>query len=95
MLSCEIGKHFKNNYFEEHLWTSASKFSWKKTPTYVFSCEYCELFKNTYFVDDLQTADSETLVRESLFNKAANLMAWMHLTVLKRDSSTGISLWIL
>ena len=25
MLSCEIYKLFKNNYFEEHLWTSPSK----------------------------------------------------------------------
>ena len=25
MLSCEIYKLFKNNYFEEHLWMSASK----------------------------------------------------------------------
>ena len=37
----------------------------------MFSCEFVKLFKNTYFVDDLQTADSQTPVRESLFNNVA------------------------
>ena len=69
--SCEICKLFKNNYFEQHLWMSASKllnlflfliFLKKETPTKVFSCEFCKLFKNTYFVEYLQTTGSETLV---------------------------------
>ena len=67
----------------------------KETPTQVFSCEFCELFKNSYFVEDLQTTGSETLVWGSLFNKNARVTAWRPLTVLERDSSTGISLWIL
>ena len=30
MLSCEFGEIFKNNYFEEHLWTTASKLYLKR-----------------------------------------------------------------
>ena len=40
-------------------------------------------------------AGSKTLVRGFLFNKVASLMAWRPLTVLERDSSTGIVLLIL
>ena len=60
----------------------------------MFSSEFWELFKNTYIVEDLQTAGSEAPVSGSLLNKVASLTAWKHLTVLERDSSTGISLWI-
>ena len=55
----------------------------------------CELFKNTYFKEQLRTAGSETLVQGFLFNKVASLMAWRPLTVLERDSSTGIFLQVL
>ena len=55
---CEICKLFKSNYFEEHLWTSASKLYLKTDPAQVFSCEFFELVKNTYFVEDLWTAGS-------------------------------------
>ena len=95
MLSCETCKLLKKNYFEEHLWMSASNFYLKETLTQVFSREFCELFKNTYFVEDLRRAGSETIVRGSLFNKVASLTTWTHLTVLERDSSTGTSLRIL
>ena len=61
----------------------------------MFSPKFCELIKNTYFVEDLRTAVSETPVWGSVFNIAAHLTAWTHLTVSKRDSSTGIFLWIL
>ena len=54
----------------------------------------CELFKNTYFKEHLRTAGSKTLVRGFFFNKVASL-AWRPLTVLERDSSTGIFLQIL
>ena len=95
VLSCEIYKLFKNNYLEEHLWTSASKHYLKETRTQVLSCEFCELFQNIYFLEDLQTASSETPVRGSFFNKVASLTAWWLLTVLERDWRTPISLWIL
>ena len=36
-------------YFEEHLWTSASKLIYKETTIPVFFCEFCELFKDIYF----------------------------------------------
>ena len=37
-------------------------------------------------------AGSKTPVRGFLFNKVASLTAWRSLTVLERDSSTGIFL---
>ena len=61
----------------------------------MFSCEFCELFKNTFFVEDLRNSGSETPLRGSLFNKVGSLTAWTYLTGLERDSSKGISLWIL
>ena len=67
----------------------------KETPAQVFSREFCELFKNTYFVEDLRNSAFETPLRGSLFNKVGSLTAWTYLTGLERDSSTGISLWIL
>ena len=87
VLSREIYKLFKNNYFEEHLWN---------TRTQLLSCEFCELFKNIYFLEYLQTASSETPVRGSFFNKVtsltAGLTAWRLLTVLESDCRTVISL---
>ena len=50
MLSCEICEIFKNNYFEEHLWTTASKLYLKRDSDKMFSCEFCKLFTNTYLV---------------------------------------------
>ena len=47
------------------------------------------------FKEHVRTAGSKTLVRGFLFNKVASLMAWRPLTVLERDSSTGIFLQIL
>ena len=80
LLSWETWKLFKSNYFEEHLWTSASKLYLKRDSNMVFSCEFCDLFRNTYFVKDLQTTGSERPVRGSLFNRVASQMAWRHLT---------------
>ena len=62
MFSCKICKLSKNHYFEEHLWTSASK-------------NYLKRDSNTGFfvwilwiiVEDLQTASLETLFRGSAF----------------------------
>ena len=95
VLSCEICKLFKNNYFEDYLWMSASKRYLKRDSNTGVSREFCELFKNTYFVEDLRRAGSETTVRGSLFNKVASLTTWTHVAVLERDSSTGTSLRIL
>ena len=92
---CQIYKVFKNNYFEERLWTSASKHYLKRDSNSGASCEFCKLFKNTYFLEDLRTACSETPVRRSFFKNVASLTAWKLLTVLERDCRTGISLWIL
>ena len=67
----------------------------KETPTQVLFCEFCEFFKSICFVEHLRTAGSETLVSGSLFNKVASLTTWRLVALLERDSSTGISLWIL
>ena len=100
VFSCEIYKPFKNNYFQEHLWTSASASLFGDSKK-VLSCEFCKLFKNTYFLEDLQTASSETSVRTAssetsmrkfFFNKVASLTAWRLLTVLERDCRRDISL---
>ena len=74
MLSCEICELFKNNYFKEQLWMSASKLYLKETPTQVFSREFCELFKKIYFSEDLRTADSMKHQCGSLSLK--KLQAW-------------------
>ena len=95
MLSSKIWEIFKNNYVEEHLWTTASELIKKETPKQVFSCECCELFKNIYFKEHLQTAGSKTPVQGFRFNKDASLTAWRPLTVLERDPRTDIFLWIL
>ena len=73
MLSREIYKLFKNNYFEKYQWTSASKYYLKRESTQLFSCEFCELLKNIYFLEDLQTASSETPLRESFFSEFCEL----------------------
>ena len=65
VLSCEICKLSKNNYFEEHLWTSASKLYLKRDSNTGVFCEFCELFRNTYFVKDLRTAGSNTRCPEN------------------------------
>ena len=88
-------KLFNSNYFEKHLWMSDSKLYLKRDSNIGVSREFCELFKNTYFVEDLRMTGSETPVRGSLFNKVRSLTAWTHLTVLERNSNTGVSLWIL
>ena len=95
VFSCEIWKFFKKNYFAEHLWTFTSKLYLKRDSNTGVFLWFCVLFKNTYFVKDLWMAGSETPVWGSLFNKVASLTTWRHLTVLERDSSTGISLWVL
>ena len=75
VFSCEICKLFKNNYFEEHLWTSASKHYLKRDSNSCPSCEFCKFFKNTYFLEDLRTACPETPVRGSFFKNVASLTA--------------------
>ena len=75
-LPFETCKIFKNIYFEEHLWTTASKLSLKRNSNTGVFLRICELFKNIYLVEYLQTTGSQMLVRGSLFNKVASLMAW-------------------
>ena len=95
MLSCEIYKLFKNNYFEEHLWTSASKHYLKRDSNTDAFLWILWITQEHLFLEELQTASSETLVRGSFFNKVASVTAWRLLTVLERDWGTVISLWIL
>ena len=55
------------------------------------------LILDKLFLKYFYPAGKTTLQKPSLIrvNKVAILTAWPHLTVLERDSSTGISLWIL
>ena len=64
----------------------------KETPTQVFPCEFFKSFKDINFNELLRTAGSKIPVRGFLFNKAASMTVWRPLTVLERDSSTGILL---
>ena len=75
MPSCETCEIFNNSYFEEHLWTTASKLIQKETPTQAFFCEFYKLFKDICFKEHLGTADSKTPVREFLF-KGTLIQIW-------------------
>ena len=94
VLSCEIYKLFKNNYFEEHLWTSASKHYLKRDSNAGAFLWILWIIQD--FLEDLQTASSETPVRVSFFNKVTSLTtrmtAWRFLTVSASDCRTVISL---
>ena len=94
--SREICEIFDYSFFEEHLWTTASKPYLKgDSNVRVLLYEFCELFKNTFFNEHLWMAGSKRAVQGFLLNKVASLTAWRPLTVLERDSSTVIFLWIL
>ena len=76
MLSCEICEIFKNNYFEEHLWTTVSKPHLKRDsntdviPLILWIMQehlFCRASTNGWFCKP---------VRGSLFNKVASLTAW-------------------
>ena len=51
---CEYCKIFKNNFFKQHLQTTASE----DTPTLILSFEICEIFRNTYFEEHLRKTAS-------------------------------------
>ena len=78
--SCEICEIFKNPYFEEHLRTTASKFSLYFSSS--FSISPLSLHQKQPFADILQNRCSQTfcrfyrkrLVLESLFHKVADLI---------------------
>ena len=81
LLSYEISKLFKSNYFEEHLWMSSSKLYLKRDSNIgVFlwilwinqEHLFCRGFTNGWFW---------TPLRGSLSNKVASLMSWRSWTV--------------
>ena len=87
------GSYKKRECFEDYLWLPASKLYLKRDcNTVVFL--WTLLFKNTYFLVDLRMTGSKTPIRESLFNKVASVTTWKHLTVLEREPSKGIYLFI-
>ena len=83
ILSCKIWEIFKNNYFEEHLWTTACKLYLKKRRQH--RCFLCELFKNTY----LQRIYERLVPKHQC--GGFSFTACRPLRVLERDSGTGIS----
>ena len=95
LFSCEIYKLFKNNYFEEHLWTSAPKLYLKRDSNTGGYLWILWIVQEHLFCWGSMNGSFWNTSAGSLFNKVASLRTWRHLTVLKRDSSTGISLWIL
>ena len=88
-LSCEIWKLYKNNYFEDNLWTSVSKLYLKRDSNTGAFLWFLWIIQEHLFVKDLQTTGSETPVWGSLFNKVASQVAWRNLTVLEIESITS------
>ena len=93
----EICKIFKNNCFEEHLWTTVSKFSLKRNSnTGVFlwilwiiqEHLFCRASTSYWFWNNSRGSIYQV-------NKVASLRAWRPLTVLQKDYNIGISLWVL
>ena len=70
VLSCEIYKLFKNNYFEEHLWVSASKHYLKRDSNTGAFLWILWIIQDHLFLEDLQMTSSETPVRRSFFLQA-------------------------
>ena len=90
VLTCEIC-----SYFEEHLWISTCKLYLKRDSNVgVFLWILWIIQEHLFCRWSTKDWFWNTSVG-SLFNKVAILTAWRSLTVLKRDCSTGISLWIL
>ena len=89
ILSCEIWKLYKNNYFEDNLWTSVSKLYLKRDSNTGAFLWFLWIIQEHLFVKDLQTTGSETPVWGSLFNKVASQVAWRNLTVLEIESITS------
>ena len=83
---CEIYKRFNSNYFEEHLWTSASKLFLKRdSNTGVFLWILCIIQEHLFCRRSMNGWFWNTSAG-SLFNKVASLTAWMYLTVLEREA---------
>ena len=93
-LSYRICKHFKNNYFEEHLWTSAFKHYLKKRLEHRwFPVSFVNYLRTLIFWRIYKRLVLP--VRKSFLNKVETLTAWRLLIALERDCLTVISLWIL
>ena len=84
VLSCESCKLFKNNYFEEHLWTSASKLYLKRDSNTVVFLWILGISQEHLFCRGSMNGWFWNTSAGSLFNKVASLTAWRHLTVLER-----------
>ena len=95
VLSCKTCKHFKNNYFEEHLWTSASKLYLKRYLNTGVFLWISWIIQEHLFCRESKNDWLWNTSAGSLFNKVASLTAWILLTVLGRDWRTSIYLQIL
>ena len=85
VFSCEICKLFKNNYFEEHLWTSASKLYLKRVSNTVVFLWILGNSQEHLFCRGPMNGWFWNTSAGSLFNKVASLTAWRYLTVLTFD----------
>ena len=83
------------NYFKELLWMITSKLYLKRESNINVFLSILSVIQERLLVDDLRKTGFETAMRGSVFNKVASLTVWMSLTVLEKDCSMGISLWLL
>ena len=83
------------NYFKELLWMITSKLYLKRESNINVFLSILPVIQERLLVDDLRKTGFETAMRGSVFNKVASLTVWMSLTVLEKDCSMGISLWLL
>ena len=90
VLCCQIYKLFKNIYFKEHLWTSASKL--KRIHRWCFLVNFVS-YSRTGILKRICKWQVRKRQCTGLF--LIKLQVWRHLKVFERDSSTAISLWIL
>ena len=81
--SCEICKLFKNNYFEEHLWTSASKLYLKRDSNTGDFLWILWIIQEHLLSRGSTSGWFWSTSAGSFFNKVASLTAWRHLTVLE------------
>ena len=89
-LYCEIWKLFKNYYFEDYLWMSASKLYLKRdSSTGFFPC-ILGIIHEHLFCRGSTNGWSWNTSAVFIFSKVASLTVWTDLTVLETEPSTSI-----
>ena len=84
MLSCEIYKLFKSNYFEEHQWTSAFKQDLKRDSNTGAFLRTLWIIQEHLFSRAPTNSWLWNTSEGSFFNKAASVTAWRLLTSVRK-----------